>query len=151
MFCYLSWVGGRGGVGKNMYSVGTTRWNLWPLIHKSGSKQTNAVLGCPSLFYGVSILWGNVHFCQPRLWKLYHPQARSMSYSGVENGSNKTGYRPSYEEIITTKSWPRLFPIRDAKSMTKIFKLTAIVTALSIFITLSAALSILYRNESFPQ
>ena len=30
--------------------------------------------------------------------------ARRVSYSGVENGSNKTGYRPSYEEIITTKS-----------------------------------------------
>ena len=44
------------------------------------------------------------------------PGARRVSYFGVENGSNKTGYRPSYKEIITTKSWPRLFPIRDAKS-----------------------------------
>ena len=32
------------------------------------------------------------------------PGARHVRYSGVENGSNKTGYRPSYEEIITTKS-----------------------------------------------
>ena len=43
------------------------------------------------------------------------PGARRKSYSGVENGSNKTGSRPSCAEIITT--------IRDAKSMTKIFKL----------------------------
>ena len=74
-----------------------------------------------------------------------------MSYSGVENRSNKTGYRPAICRDNYNKKLTKTLPICDAKSMTKIFKLTAIVTALSIFITLSAALSILYKNESFPQ